>query len=178
MVKDNRKYAAMMLDKLVELDKQTMSAYYEMGRILAVFKNDKLFDVLGYQTWSEMVEEELSYTATSASHYVKVYQDFRRLKYNKNEAIQLINEFGYTNMRKVLPTLKQKIGKRALKNRVDTWPEHQLNFTLDDQEYEETLNVMDMYGAVHSTHRIENSTEVFMSIVRQAKFMAKKKKAA
>jgi len=170
----DRKYAAMMLDKLIELDKTTQVAYYEMGRILSAIFHSRLFELLDYPSFKDMVEEELSYSYTTASKYRKVYEDFRRLKYNKNEAVQLMNEFGYTHMMKVLPSLKQKVGKRAIKTRVEGLGEHMLNLWLNDDEYDETMRVFREYGLDESpTGRLNNSSEVFMEIIRAIRYNQK-----
>ena len=55
-------YANTLLDKLIVLDDQTTGAYYEMGQILAAISSTKLYDVLGYNSMSHLVEEELSFT--------------------------------------------------------------------------------------------------------------------
>lgn len=173
MAKD-RQYAAMMLDKLIALDKTTQSAYYEMGRILQSFYQDHLYDILGYPHFKALVEEELSYSYTTAHKYRKVYKRFRELKYNKNEAIQLINTFGYTQMSKVLPGMTNKLGKRAIRNRVEQIDEYFMNFMLHGDEYDEALAVFAEYGAQFSAEgRINNSSEVFMEIMRTAKKLTK-----
>lgn len=174
MAKD-RQYAAMMLDKLVQLDKTTQAAYYEMGRILQAFYRDKLHDILGYPSFKAMVEEELSYSYTTATKYRQTYERFRELKYNKNEAIQLINEFGYTPMSKILPGMKEKLGKRAISTRIEQIDEYMMNFMLHGNDYDETLRVFESFGVQYSEHgRMNNASEVFLEIVRTAAANAKK----
>jgi hypothetical protein len=169
MAKD-RKYATTMLDKLVQLDKETQTAYYEMGRILHSIRQDKLYDILGYESFAQLVKEELSYSLTTAIKYAATYQRFRGLKYNKNEAIQLINEFGFTHMAKILPTMKNKLSKRAVKKRVDDLDEFQLNFSLKGDDYTTVLGVFESHGLMYSDNgRMMNSSEVFLDIIREAK---------
>ena len=168
MAKD-RQYAAMMLDKLIQLDKSTQAAYYEMGRILQAFSRDQLYEILGYKSFRAMVDEELSFSYTTAQKYRITYQRFRELKYNKNEAIQLINDFGYTPMSKILPGMKDKLGKRAIRHRIEDIGEHNLNFLLHEAEYEEALTVFEEFGAVFSDlGRMNNAAETFMEVVRAA----------
>lgn len=165
----SRQYAAMMLDKLKHLDSSTQLGYYEMGRILSAIYKDKLYDVLGYESFKHMVEEELSYSVTTAYKYRLTYERFRELGYNKNEALQLINDFGHTNMARVLPEITHKIGKRAIKARLDAMTEHYMNFKVQDVDYEWVLAVFTDFGAVYSEHgRMLNATEVFRNIVDTA----------
>jgi hypothetical protein len=170
-----RKYALMLLDKLKGLDRTTQEAYYEMGRILHSMWFNKLWEDLDYPSFPALIEEELSFGYTTASKYRKVYEDFRRLKYNKNEAVQLMDEFGYTHMSKVLAQLNTKVGKRAIKTRIDNLGDHQLNFTVFDEEYQEVKQVFEQYGVVYSpAGRMENASAVFMDIVRLAKKFQKR----
>jgi hypothetical protein len=177
-----RQYASMMLDKLKGLDRTTQEAYYEMGRILHSMWHDKLWEDLEYPSLLALVEEELSFGYTTATKYRQVYQNFRRLKYNKNEAVQLLDEFGYTHMAKVLPDMRTKVGKRAIKTRIDNLGDHQLNFTVFDEDYKEVRQVFEQYGVTYSeSGRMANASAVFMDIVEAAKKLmmdVEKKRAA
>jgi hypothetical protein len=167
-MKKDRKYASVLLDKLIALDKTTQSSYYEMGRILQAIHRDKLYDVLGYTSLSNLVEEELSFTPTTAASYRHLYERFRVLKYNKNESIQLLNEFGFTAIGKVLPKIKTKVGKRAIKNKIDELDEHQVNFCLTNKEYFELCTALEAFGACKSelSGRYMNSSEALMQLIR------------
>lgn len=163
------KYARELLDKLVDLDKATTAAFYDMGQILSAIKHGKLYELLGYESMKHLIEEELSYTDSTAYRYLHTYRHFRRLKYNKSEALALLNMFGYTHLADVLPSMTAKAGERAIKNRIDALDAHQINFTLNDCELKECYEALAKMGGYQSTAtgRWANSSEAFMEMVRQ-----------
>jgi hypothetical protein len=66
MAANNEKYAAQLLDKLIELDYQTVEAYYDMGSIISSMQHGKLYEHLEYTSMTELVENELTYTPSTA----------------------------------------------------------------------------------------------------------------
>lgn len=166
------KYAAKLLDRLKELDFQTVEAYYDMGSIISSMQHGKLYQLLGYKSMKELVEEELTYTPSTAARYATMYRDFRRLNYLKHEAVALLKTFGLKHMGQVLPSIKTKVGKRAIKNRVDALDDVQLNFSLTKQQLEEAEGALVKMGAMKSdSGRWINSTEAFMHMVNNINAM-------
>lgn len=164
----DKKYVANLLDKLVELDVTTVGAYYEMGRILHSFKQGNLHDIIGYESFAHMVDEELSYSPASAHTYSSLYRHFQRLHYNKTESLDLLRKFGKTHLCEVLPGVTAKIGTRAIKTRIDNLGHNQINFTLDDAELAEAQRALTKMGATKSdTGRYLNSSEAFIDMVRE-----------
>ena len=163
-----KKYVTKLLDRLIFLDKETTSAYYEMGQILSSFEHGDLYEVVGYESMKHMIEEELSYTPATARSYINLYRDFQRLHYNKTEAITLMQKFGYTNMSKVLAHTNSKLGVRAVKNRIDNLGEHQINFTLTDEELDIAHKALVAMGATKTkTGRWMHASDAFMEMVYQ-----------
>lgn len=171
----DKKYVASLLDKLVELDVTTTGAYYEMGRILHSFKQGGLHDIIGYESFAHMVEEELSYSPASAHSYSSLYRHFQRLHYNKAESLELLRKFGKTHLMDVLPGLNAKIGQRAIKTRIDAIDKHQINFTLTTTELDECHHALKILGAEQeeSGGRWKNSSEALMGMVKQVNYSAK-----
>lgn len=164
----DKKYVGEMLDKLVELDVTTVGAYYEMGQILHSFKQGNLHEVLGYESFSHLVEEELSYSPATAHSYSSLYRNFQRLHYKKPEALKLLRKYGKTHLSEVLPNLNGKPSDRAIKKCIDALGHHQINFTLNDAELAEAQRALAKRGAtVTETGRYMNSTEAFMDMVRE-----------
>lgn len=178
MKDDGYAYAATLLDELVGIDREVTRGYYDMGRILHVFREDKLWNVLGYESWTAMVDEELSFSVSTACKYADTYKRFKELKYNQQEALDLIAEFSFTGCAKVLKDQKQKIGKRAMRNRLEEYPWHQLNFMLDTETYDKWDEVYFAFGGVYDEngHR-ENSREIFNTVL-DAAMNKKARKAA
>lgn len=164
----DKKYVANLLDKLVELDVTTVGAYYEMGRILHSFKQGNLHDIIGYESFVHMIDEELSYSPATAHSYASLYRHLHRLHYNKAESLDLLQKFGKTHLAEVLPKMDTKVGSRAIKARIDNLGHHQINFTLDDTELADAQRALTKMGATKSdTGRYLNSSDAFMDMVRE-----------
>jgi hypothetical protein len=173
MSKDNKAYAAKLLDRLRELDYQTVEAYYDMGSIISSMQHGKLYAIIGYQSMTE-----LTYTPSTAFKYGQMYRHFRRLKYLKHEAVELLKKFGLTHMCDVLPSMTDKIGQRAIKNRIDAIDDHQINFTLSSEELNKTHDALKKMGAMQSDEgRWLNSSEAFMHMVNNINSMDIEKEA-
>lgn len=160
-------YAKKLLDTLIELDKRTQAAYYEMGRILYSLKQGKLYDVLGYESMSHLIEEELSFTISTAFSYSKLYSEFARLNYHKLEAVNMLEQFGMRHMTQVLPKLKTKIGVRAMKNRIEELDEKQLTIWMHSKEYNEVAKALESVGGMRDkAGRWKNSSEAILEMAR------------
>lgn len=172
MDKKQHEYAAKLLDRLIDLDLEVHSAFYEMGRILSAIAHGKLWDVLSYDSLGHLIEEELSFSPSQAYRYLHTYRHFNRLGYTKTEALGLIGEFSFTHMAHVLPDLKDKIGKRAMKNAIERKLDEarQINFQLNKSDLSLLVEVLKQYGAEPTdTGRLMNSSDALMSLVRAVK---------
>ena len=171
-----RKQAQAMLDRLIELDYQTVEAYYDMGSLISSMQHGKLHDVLNYNSMHELIEEELTFSPATGSKYAGMYRSFRRLHYLKPEALKLLKKFGLTHMCDVLPGIKDKIGSRAIKNRIDAIDQHQINFTLTGKQLDKCHKALEVLGAEMSdAGRYKNSSEAFMLMVNQVDVTRKAK---
>lgn len=166
MATTDKAYAGKLLDRLKELDFQTVEAYYDMGSIISSIQHGKLYSVLEYNSMSHLIEEELTYTPSTGFKYAKMYRHFRRLKYLKHEAIDLLKRFGLTHMVAVLPSMNDKVGVRAIQNRIEAMDDHQINFTLSGSQLARAHNALKQMGAMQSQEgRWLNSSEAFMQMV-------------
>jgi hypothetical protein len=150
MAVDKRKHAEQLLDRLVELDYQTVEAYYDMGSIISSMQHGKLYEMLEYNSMTELVENELTYTPSTAFKYGSMYRHFRRLHYLKHESVELLKKFGLTHMCDVLPKMSDKIGVRAIQKRIEAIDEFQINFTYKSDELEEIHTALQKMGATTS----------------------------
>lgn len=168
MTESVRAYAARLLDELKELDRTVTGAYYEMGRILASIRRDELYVPLGYESFSALIEEEMSFTAGTAHGYASVYEHFRRLKYTKKEAVEFIHNFGLRNMMRIMPDINDKIGPRAMKNRVAALDQSILSFWLHSAEIEEVREALIKMGAERKdTGRLMHTSEALLGMARK-----------
>jgi len=164
-----------ILDRLVVLDKETTAAYYEMGQLLHAIKEGKLYEVLGYESLTHLIEEELTFTPSTAHKYRWIYADFKRLHYNKAEAIKLLQAFGMTNIHDVLHGAKTKLGSTAIKNRIADLDYHQVNFQMTTKQWVQVEKKLIAHGAVRNEHgRLEHSSDAFLDIIRNVNGPLKK----
>jgi len=169
MSKDPHQYAAKLLDRLINLDQQVHGAFYEMGQILSAIAHGKLHDILGYESTGHLIDEELSFSKSQGYRYLHTFRHFKRLGYNKTEALDLINDFSFTHMAKYLPTADQKVGKRAISNAIAKQIEQgrQINFQLKQKDLELLKRVLISLGAEDREGRLMNSSEALMALARE-----------
>jgi len=165
---DNEAYAEKLLERLIELDFQTVEAYYDMGSIISSMQHGRLYELLDYNSMGELIESNLTYTPSTGGKYASMFRHFRRLHYLKHEAVDLLKKFGLTHMCEVLPNMNDKIGQRAIKNRIDAIDQHQINFTLNNAQLEKCHEALEKLGAEKSDlGRYKNSSEAFMAMVER-----------
>jgi hypothetical protein len=163
----NKTQAKAMLDRLIELDYQTVEAYYDMGSLISSMQHGNIYDMLAYDSMTHLIEEELTFTASTAFKYANMYRHFRRLHYLKHEAVELLKKFGLTHMAEVLPKFNDKLGARAIKTRIDSLDQNQINFTLTNSQLDECHKALGKMGAMKSEGgRFINSSEAFMDMVK------------
>lgn len=167
----NRKsdeYAKRMLDQLRDLDATVHGAYWEMGRILSSLMHGKLYDLLGYESMGHLIEEELSFSASQGFRYLHTYRRFQQLGYSKTEALELINEFSFTYMSKVLPTMTTKVGKRAVGNAIEKLlrESKQINFQLNEKDLTLLIEALRVFGAEPKDGRLMHSSSALMEMVK------------
>lgn len=163
----DKKHVSLMLDTLVSLDEQMTRAYYEMGQILHAFKESKLYTVMGYESFTHMVEEELSFGVTTAHKYANAFGHFKRLGYKKNEAVELITEYGLAHMSDVLPDMKTKVGPRAISKLIEAITLYPITFTLDKDQLIDAERALEEMGVTFTDEgRMKHSTAAFMQMVQ------------
>ena len=170
--KKTQAYANSMLDQLRQLDQFTQHAFYEMGRILNAFSRDRLYKIIGYDSLGALIEEELSFTPSTASAYIKLYKNCKRLQYSDKEAVKIINEFGMRHLNAILPKETQKIGTRAIANRIKALDEKQFTIWLHKKEYSEVEQALMKMGAIkEDSGRWKNSSDALLNMARAVNAM-------
>ena len=166
--KKSDEYARRMLDQLRDLDATVHGAYWEMGRILSALAHGKLYDLLGYESMGNLIEEELSFSSSQGFRYLHTYRHFQRLGYSKTEALDLINEFSFTHMAHYLPKAKDKVGKRAIKNAITKMlnESRQINFALNEKDLSLLIEALRVFGAEPREGRLMHSSNALMEMVK------------
>jgi hypothetical protein len=170
MQKSVKQHAGSLLDQLKEFDRATSNAYYEMGQLLSNLDRDDMVQVLGYDSFSALIEEELSYTQTTAMRYRDTYRHFRRLKIKKVEAVGMIQKYGYTHIARVLPKMKQGPGyKRTMAKLVkeDRRTHLQVNFQVTPKEKKQLEDLLLAYGAENKGRYLFGASTALMAVVAE-----------
>lgn len=173
-----KQYAASLLDRLISLDEQVTGAFFEMGQILSGIEHGKLWELLGYQSFAHLVEEEMSFTSGTAGKYYHTYRHFKRLGYSKTDALDLIKTFSFTRVAEYVCQAKQKVGKRAVANAIQKNLDNkrQINFTVNAEEYGLVMKALRRHGAVlNENDRWQHSTEAFVDIMKHEAWKPKLK---
>ena len=155
-------YAQELLDRLKDIDRGTVESFYEMGRLLSALERDKLWEVLEYPSFRQMLYEEMSFNPETGYRYMQTYRHFRRLKYNKKEALHIMHTFSFTSISKVIASFKEKKGVVAIRNAVDHYNKNhkQVNFAMTEEEWAATRKVLEQHGAEYDvrSNRLLNAS--------------------
>jgi hypothetical protein len=166
-----KQYAENLLDRLISLDDQMTSAFFEMGQILSAIEHGKLYEILGYESFAHLIEEEMSFTSGTAGKYFHTYRHFKRLGYNKTEALAMIKDFSFTRVAEYVSQATTKVSKRAVANAIQRNLDNkrQINFTVNAEEYELVQQALHKNGAdITDTGRWLHSSEAFIGIIKDA----------
>ena len=164
MTKSTKEQARFMLDQLKELDRLVHRAYFEMGRLLNAFKTHKLWEVLGYNSWKAMVEEELSCSVSTAARYSQVYDNLKRLKYDQKESLQMIEVLGLRTLSKLLPSMQVKMSLTALRHKKEKL-NRCIAFWVSPEDEALIEEVLTHYGLRIEEGRWMNSSEALLALV-------------
>ena len=168
MSRNTKQYASQLLDRLIELDGIASGAHYEIGRILSAIQHSKLWQTLGYESMSHLIDEELTFSSATGFTYLRCYRKLKTLQYTESESLDLLTEFGISRLSDWLSTAKQKVGKRAIANAIKAWrKEHQqINFTLSATDAGRLDEMLEKFGASKSDNgRWQGSTDAFVDIL-------------
>ena len=101
------KEAYQVHQSVLELKRQMGIAFVEMGRLLKVVRDNKYYEVLGYDTFtSYVINSELGFKRRTAYYYVEIYEMFiEELGYK----VQAVAQIGYDKLCKALPIVRKHI---------------------------------------------------------------------
>ena len=161
---------ATLLASIAEYDLKQVEAQYNIANMLTAIRDHNLYKELDYETFPQMCEGELEFGYRTASNYVQFYANLERLKYTKEEALQLMQRYTWRALSKVLTGEDKKIGTRAIKNRIDNRePDQYQNvaFQLADKRAVARLDsLLSRHGCQLTTEgRRINSTSALLALL-------------
>lgn len=86
-----------------ESSKNIVNNYLKLGKALQEIKNEKLYDLLGYQSIYEFTEKELNFSQTVTKNLIAVYEKFSDQKSNSVELKSEYKNFNYTQLVELVP---------------------------------------------------------------------------
>lgn len=90
---------------ILELKRQVGMAFIEMGKLLKELRDNRYFEVLGYDTFtSYIINSELGFKRRTAYYYVEIYEWFvEKLGYD----MQVLAQIGYDKLMRALDVIKK-----------------------------------------------------------------------
>ena len=91
---------------ILELKRQMGIAFVEMGRLLKSIRDERYFEVLGYDTFvSYVINSELGFKGRTAYYYIEIYEWFiERLGYD----VQVVAKIGQDKLMRALAVMKKE----------------------------------------------------------------------
>lgn len=138
-VKNTKSYVKQLVNQLYELNANQASGAYEMCQIYAAIKHQRLFTVLGYTSFTQMLsmEETITQSPSTCSKWANFYTTSKEFGYNKKEACEILQHLSVNAAygQLCLDTKKTTVGafvKRCRKDYLDS--KYQINLSYDTQE--------------------------------------------
>lgn len=97
--------------RLLDLKRQLGYIMFEVAEILKNIKDNKLYEPLGYESFSEYVRNpEIGMNSRTAYYYIQIYEVFiERLGYRPEQ----LEEYSYDRLRKLAPIITERLeGKK------------------------------------------------------------------
>ena len=112
-----KKAASEVIHKIRELNSRMATDQFELCRLLHTLHVGSLHQVFGYETFNEFCYHELPFGYSHVLSKVKLFRDFKRLGYNKTEAIDVILRLGVTVAKRALAQSDNKVSAAKLEKK-------------------------------------------------------------
>ena len=128
---------ASFIKQITDADTKQVVCQFQIANVLTAIRDHKLYREAGYNNFAMMVRGELDFAPSTASRYIRLYEQYVNLKYKEDEFKLRMQQFGWSRLEKLLSGATKKMGYRALKNAEDVYNNtargRQFHFELDDK---------------------------------------------
>lgn len=168
----NKTTVNQLIQKLHKHLEQRATETYEICQILASVRAQRLYEMLGYDTFDEFcTESQLSISTPMAHIHCRCFELLKELKYKKAESLEILSEMSVHELTKVLRGLDRKVKLSTLKRHaLEYYREHsQLNFTFDADKLARVEAILAEYGLDYTeagTRR--GASEALLAALEQA----------
>lgn len=145
----NKKQVNEMVQQLRSYAETGAVNTYETCQILTAFRDQKLFELLGYETFQEFVtESDIGMGYGVASKHCTFFTHANNLGYKRAEVIEVVREFGLMHALRLLRMAQKKVALSTLQRwSAEYYAEHRtMTFTLDEKQESELEAVLMEYG--------------------------------
>jgi len=173
-----------MVTTLSKLNIDRAESVYAMAQIAYAIKESRLYTILGHTSLSGFLasDDRMKVSLHQFNTHADFYKEAKRLRYSKDECIKLLERGGVSRLSRSMRMLSKKVAISALVSAAMEDEKYQINFAMDDNEYEVAEAVLEHYGLeIGQDGRRLFSSEAFntaMAELKQLKKIRKSKKAA
>lgn len=97
-----------LLSHIRESDSKQVEAQMDIARLLACIKEYKLY-LPKYDSFKQLVINELDFAFSTALNYVSLYQCYTRLGYGREQMLKLMRQLGWRKVQFCLRTSKKRM---------------------------------------------------------------------
>lgn len=168
-----------LISKISTVNRQFAEGHYELSQLLNALMENELWKLHpnGYTSIRIYCKEQLPFSYSTVQKYRQLYEGFKRLKYSKKEAIQLMTQCSWNLLAQEIPYMEKKLSLRSINQLFkDRDLVYQLGICLSSSERKELLGRLERdYGLVISEngHNV-NLSESIMRMSRNKKVVKKK----
>lgn len=165
-------HVKMLLKELSDLGRNNAENQFRMCQILAAFKEQKLYNALGYDSFGAFAEgEELKLGKSSCAKWALFYVYAQEFGYNKEECIQILEHvsvnaaYGQMNLDEKKSSVPAFI-KRCRKDYLSS--KYQVNVSFDEKKDLDAVHraLMDHGMEISETGQRSFLSEAFLSLVK------------
>lgn len=174
-VKSPAQHVKALLAELSELGRHNAESLYRMSQILAAFKEQKLYDALGYGNFSEFAEgEELKIGKSAAAKWANFYIYAHEFGYNKGECTEILEHLSVNAAHGQLCIDEKKTSvaafiKRCRKDYLSS--KYQMNVSFEKKsDYDRVNKVLEQHGMeILPSGQRSHLSEAFLSLVKSSR---------
>lgn len=163
----NKKLASQLIVKVRELNSRMAADQYELCRCLATLHSSQLHVDFGYANFEEFCHHELPFTYGYSLSFIRFITHTKRLKYNKTEAIEIIEHVGISKAKVILANLDAKISISKINKLYSKSSKFSFDITPTDEKL--LTKKLLKYGLdVNENGRRMNATSTMLKLIQAA----------
>lgn len=136
-----------LVSEFESLNKTAADVQYKKCKILFTIKDQYLYQELGYISFQEFVENELSITRATANRYCKFYSLVYWHDYSKNDAVRLITVLGVSSAVTAMESNNRGASVTHAIASSKSYNRYQMPLTITDSDMQMIEDTLERFGA-------------------------------